>query len=259
MGTHALQRLLILLLIVALTVGSFENVHAPHPPDHTPPVANAGPDQLVDEDTEVQFDGSASTDNIRITKYVWTFVDSTPKALSGITPTYTFLNPGNYTVTLNVTDAVGNWATDMVTLTVRDITPPIISMVTQSPPNDVGIAQLVNVSASIVDVGTGVKNASLTYSHDNGSSWERPRPMIYNSTSGLYETIILGHIYGTRIIYKITAYDNAGNVVTENNAGQYYSYEVIPEFSTIFAILLFSLMTLAVMVCKRRISHSHIS
>jgi PKD repeat protein len=340
MRGYVLQRLLLLSLIVALILGSFENVYAPYPyPDHTPPVANAGPDQLVDEGAAVQFDGSGSTDNVGIRSYVWTFVDGTPKSLggiapsyiflnpgnytvtltvrdaarnqdtdtmtvnvrditppianagadqlvdegaavqfdgsgstdnvgitgyvwtiidgtpktlSGISPTYTFSNPGNYTVTLNVTDAAGNWATDTVTIAVRDITPPVIESVSQSPSGDVGVGQVVWVSANITDIGTGVKNASLIYSHDNGSSWERPLRMVYNSTNGLYDMIIVGHIYGTRIIYKITAYDNAGNFVTENNSGQYYVYTVIPELPSFLVLALFITAAMSTIIIRKK-------
>ena len=340
MRRYVLQRLLLLSLIAALVLGSFENVYAPYPyPDHTPPVANAGADQSVDEDAvvhfdgsgstdnvgirsyvwtfvdgtpkslsgiapsyiflnpgnytvtltvrdaarnwdtdtlvvsvrditppvanavadqsvdegaEVQFDGSGSTDNVGITSHVWTFIDGTPKTLTGIAPTYTFSNPGNLTVTLNVTDAAGNWATDTVTIAVRDITPPMIESVSQSPSGDVDVGQVVWVSANITDVGTGVKNASLTYSHDNGSTWEHPLRMVYNSTNGLYEMIIVGHTYGIRIIYKITAYDNAGNFVTENNAGQYYSYTVIPEFQSFLVLALFITTIMSTIIIRKK-------
>jgi PKD repeat protein len=100
--------------------------------DATKPVANAGPDRTVNEDTQVTFDGSASTDNVGIATYVWTFTDGTLKTLTGRNPTYVFANPGTYTVTLNVTDAAGNWATDTVVVTAsrviiepQDVTKPV--------------------------------------------------------------------------------------------------------------------------------------
>jgi len=93
--------------------------------DVTLPVADAGSDQTVDEDTLVTFDGSGSTDNVGIASYTWTFVDVTPQTLTGVNPTYTFQTPGIYTVTLNVTDAAGNWDTDTVVITVLDVTSPV--------------------------------------------------------------------------------------------------------------------------------------
>ena len=94
--------------------------------DVTPPVADAGPDQWVDEDTIVTFDGSGSTDNVGIDNYTWTFMYGTLQTLYGVTPSYTFNTPGTYVVTLNVTDNAGNWAVDVINITVEDITPPTI-------------------------------------------------------------------------------------------------------------------------------------
>ena len=88
------------------------------------PTADAGPDQTVDEDTEVTLDGSASSDNVDIVDHTWTFTDETLQTLEGNVTTYTFVTPGSYLVTLNVSDAVGNWDTDEVDITVVDITGP---------------------------------------------------------------------------------------------------------------------------------------
>ena len=90
--------------------------------DTTPPVAHSGPDQTVDEDTSVTFDGSGSSDNIGITSYTWNFMDVTPQTLTSVNPTYSFATPGRYTITLEVTDAAGNSATDTVVITVLDVT-----------------------------------------------------------------------------------------------------------------------------------------
>lgn len=96
----------------------------PWVPETTAPIANAGPDQTVYEDAgTVTFDGSGSSDNVGIVSYVWTFTDVTTKTLTGQKPAYTFNTPGAYTVTLNVTDASGNWATDTVIITVLKLTP----------------------------------------------------------------------------------------------------------------------------------------
>lgn len=87
-------------------------------PDAVKPIANAGPDQTVGEETPITFDGSASTDNVNIANYVWSFIDITPQTLTGVNPTYTFATPGTYIVTLNVTDAAGSSDTDTVQITV---------------------------------------------------------------------------------------------------------------------------------------------
>ena len=98
--------------------------------DTIPPIAEAGMDQTVSEATRVTLDGSNSTDNIEITSYTWTFMDVTTQTLSGATVTYRFTTLGVHTITLNVTDAAGNWDTDTVIITVlldtdRDGTPDV--------------------------------------------------------------------------------------------------------------------------------------
>jgi len=93
--------------------------------DETNPIADAGPDQTVNEDTVVTFDGSGSTDLGGITNYTWTFTDGTAQVLYGVGPTYIFAQPGIYTVTLTVIDIGSNIDTDTVVITVLDITAPI--------------------------------------------------------------------------------------------------------------------------------------
>ncbi|NIS82039.1 MAG: PKD domain-containing protein, partial [Anaerolineales bacterium] len=96
--------------------------------DATYPIANAGRDQVIDEDTMLTFNGSASWDNVGIVTYVWTFTDGTPQTLFGVSPSYLFETPGVFTVTLNVTDAEGHFTTDTVKITVQDTTPPLIDI-----------------------------------------------------------------------------------------------------------------------------------
>ena len=79
--------------------------------DVTRPVADAGQNRTVNEDISITLDGSASSDNVDVTTFTWTFIDGTSRILNGEITQYTFNTPGAYTVTLNVTDATGNWAT----------------------------------------------------------------------------------------------------------------------------------------------------
>ncbi len=89
--------------------------------DGVPPKADAGEDKIVDEDVEVVLDGSNSSDNVDIEEFQWTINGA---IYHGEKINYTFKDPGNYTVLLNVTDLSGNWDTDIVNITVRDTTPP---------------------------------------------------------------------------------------------------------------------------------------
>jgi len=118
-----------------------------------PPIANAGSDQVVNEDTEVTLDSSASEDNIGIVNYVWTFTEAgSLRALPGVKPTYIFQTPDVYEITLNVTDAAGNWATDSVVITVLDITKPFADA-GQNQTVSAGTLVAFNASASVDNVG----------------------------------------------------------------------------------------------------------
>jgi len=91
--------------------------------DLTPPTAEAGLDQRVNIGTPATLDGSASTDNGVMIDFNWTFVDVVSVELHGMTVDYTFSALGPYLVTLNVTDAGGNWAIDQMQVTVNG--PPV--------------------------------------------------------------------------------------------------------------------------------------
>ena len=128
--------------------------------DAIAPVANAGPDQNVDEDLLVTFDGSGSTDNVGVVNYTWTFVDGSPRTLYGVGPGYVFSDPGTYVVTLTVLDLDLNAASDVVTITVRDATSPLA---------DAGLDQIVNEDSLVTFDGSastdnvGIANYTWTF------------------------------------------------------------------------------------------------
>ena len=94
--------------------------------DTEAPIANASLNRTVDQYTMVTFDGSSSADDIGIKNYTWTFLyDKEIVTLYGISPNFTFNNASVYIVTLNVTDAVENWAIDTMVVTVKDIEDPV--------------------------------------------------------------------------------------------------------------------------------------
>lgn len=112
--------------------------------DSSAPIANAGPDRDVDEDTEIIFDANQTQDNDpkfnSTGNFTWTFNDYIlmntsfelqEVQLNGKVVRYTFDTPGKYLVTLSVTDASGNSDTDTMWVTVIDKTPPV-----SSPGND---------------------------------------------------------------------------------------------------------------------------
>jgi len=156
--------------------------------DVTGPVADADPDQTVDEDTDVAFDGSNSFDNVGITSYTWTFADNDILVnLSGLGPTYEFTNPGEYLVTLNVSDSSDNWDTDIMIVTVNDVTAPtadvgsdqtvdedtIVSFDGSNSSDNVGIANF---------TWTFTQNGSLVALYGSSPSYEFSSPGVYRVT-----------------------------------------------------------------------------
>ena len=149
------------------------------------PVANAGPDQVVDEGTLVTFDGNASFDNVGIISWTWTFNDGIEDiTLYGPNPSQTFKVPGIYSVKLNVTDAAGNWATDTMTVTVNDITPPLANAGPDRTVNE-GNEVMFNGSGSHDNVG--IVNWTWTFNDgmDNNTIFG-PTPSHIFTVNGIY-------------------------------------------------------------------------
>jgi len=168
-------------------------------PDTVPPVANAGPDLVVNEDTTVTFDGSGSTDNVGIASYTWTFMDGTMQTLQGVTATYVFTTPGTYIVTLTVRDADGNVGTDTVTVTVRDVTPPAVAI--SSPSDGASVPGATVIVASATDNLAVVRVEFLV----DGVA-------VGNDTSAPFEwSIAAGSLKDGNHTLTVIAFDAAGN------------------------------------------------
>ena len=83
----------------------------------------------------------------------------------------------------------------------------------------------VRVLANVTDSLSGVKNVTLSYNLTNNNVW-RKMPMVFNTSKGLYETVIPEQPIGTIIKFEIIAYDIAGNFKVEDNNGQYYTIAI---------------------------------
>lgn len=66
--------------------------------------------------------GASFTDRVGPVAYDWDFGDG--ETDTGATPSHTFAAPGDYTVTVTATDAVGNAAAAQRSITITDTTPP---------------------------------------------------------------------------------------------------------------------------------------
>ncbi len=121
------------------------------------------------------------------------------------------------------------------------------------PTGDVQPNQSVRVTANITDSGSRLKSVRLAY-FTNKSDIGIEFSMTLNQTSGLYEFAIPGQEAGTLMKYRITAYDNAGNIAVNDNAGQYYVYTVIPEFPSLVLmpfLMIVGLSAITVLVHER--------
>ncbi|MDH3365913.1 MAG: PKD domain-containing protein [Thermoplasmata archaeon] len=133
--------------------------------DVTPPVADAGLDMEAPIGAEVTLNGSLSSDANGIVSYTWTFTDGNEQELSGETVTYTFANPGEHTVTLEVEDAAGNSDTDTVLVTITDDI---------DPEADAGPDQTVDIGEEVTFDGSGssdnsgiIENYTWTFEYDD--------------------------------------------------------------------------------------------
>lgn len=124
--------------------------------DVTAPVADAGPDPVgvVAWDT-VTLDGSGSTDNVGIVSYAWSYDDGGPVTLSGAVVERVFANPGEFEVTLTVTDGAGLTDTDTVVVRVAAANPP--------PVADAGDDMTAKVGETVEFDGSGSSNDSETF------------------------------------------------------------------------------------------------
>ncbi len=121
-----------------------------------PPVADAGPDDSVDEDTAYLFNGTGSYDpDGTIVNYTWDFKDGEFGYVEN--PVHIYIDPGYYEVNLTVRDDDGATSSDTVNITVLDITPP-------SPPADLMAAL---ITGSLSDV-----NLTWTASADDGGGYD---------------------------------------------------------------------------------------
>jgi len=93
--------------------------------DITKPKAEAGTDAVIDQHDSINFNGNKSIDDKGIVNYTWSFVyDGRTERFYGVEMSFVFDTSGTYNVNLKVFDENGNWDTDQLVLTVRDITPP---------------------------------------------------------------------------------------------------------------------------------------
>jgi len=139
-----------------------------------PPVADAGPDQLVNT-TEVHFDGTGSEDpDGTIESYTWQFGDG--QTGSGATVTHDYEEDGQYTVTLNVTDDAGAYDTDTCQVIVDTVSPHTNVSLNGTEGNNGWYVSNVTVTLDADDNLSGVEDTY--YSLDDGNWTEYTAPFV---------------------------------------------------------------------------------
>jgi len=130
-----------------------------------------------------------------------------------------------------------------------DKTAPTFDVSSRIPEGDVEPYQEVKVSVNATDLISGLKTITLYYTND---TVPHSAPIVFNTTSALWEAVIPGQRENTQVKYWIEAYDNAGNMAIDDNAGQYYTYTVIPEFPTAIILPLFMILSAIVIVFAKK-------
>ncbi len=164
------------------------------------PVAQAGPDRTIDQGDTVTFNGNGSTDDIGIANYTWTFVDAGSRSLYGIIVNFTFANAGTFIITLNVTDAVGNFSIDTFNVTVRDITDPGASA---GPDQSVLVGEKVTYDGSGSDDNVGIVNFTWTLYDDTAMKLYGISPTYTFNNTGAF-------------VVTLNVTDSAGNWAVDN-------------------------------------------
>jgi hypothetical protein len=106
-----------------------------------------------------------------------------------------------------------------------DTTPPLIGTPKIQPatpgPNDI-----VTVSAIAQDPDSSVKNVSIIYTNDNWNTINKTLVATYDNNTQVAVAQIPAQPSGAHVQYYIIAYDPSGNRGTNNNSGNYFSYNI---------------------------------
>lgn len=108
------------------------------------------------------------------------------------------------------------------------------------------------------DTISGVKNVTLYYTVNNGTTWEEPKPMNCSSTTGSYEAAIPAQPAGTLVRFKIVASDHAGNNATRDGTEPYCTYQVIPEFPSAMILPILMVLFVIVVVVTKKIKRGQV-
>ncbi|MDQ3970708.1 MAG: PKD domain-containing protein, partial [Thermoproteota archaeon] len=218
------------------------------PPSNTPPVANAGPDQTVNETKSVTLSGRSSTDSDgTITSYSWRqTVGPTVTLNSTNTATVGFTAPSvtadtTLTFSLTVTDNAGASASDTVNVLVKNVdqTPT-----NQPPAANAGPDQTVNETKSVTLSGRSSTDSDGTITSYSWRQTVGPTVTLNSTNTATVGFNAPSVTADTTLTFSLTVTDNAGasasdtiNVLVKNvdqtlpPPGSIYHYEPYGTFS----------------------------
>jgi len=184
------------------------------------------------------------------TSWIGFSLDEQPTATISGNTTLTSLPDGSHQVVVYANDTSGNMgASNTIHFTV-DTTPPNITNVSQTPPeNNVLPEDEVKVNATVFDILSGVKQVILNYTNGNGT-WVTAE--MTNLEGNIWNAKIPAFPHATNVTYIIKAEDNQGNVITTEKLGYEYQYKVIPEFPSLLIPPLLITATLIAIIIHRK-------
>ena len=183
-----------------------------------PPVADAGPDQNVNENVEVTLDGSSSTDpDGEITDYLWTVVGISITNASSSVASFTAPevdSDTSYVFTLTVIDNDGQSTSDSVSITINNVLIPP----TASAGSDDSVDEL--LSYPLDGSGSTDDNGSIV-----GYLWTSDNPsIVFDNNAIVNPSITLPEVNDTTdvtITLTVTDNDNQSSsddvIITINN------------------------------------------
>lgn len=165
------------------------------------------------EDEPITFDASSSTGDITLYKWDWTSDGVFDQEETQATINHTYADPGNYNVTLQVTDGT-NTSNDTATVTVNNVyEKPTITNIKTTPSEEITQNDNVTISADIsADYEETITNVTLKYWNETSilqtKNMATSDDQTYSATIGKFSE-------GTTINYQIVAYDNQDNSTSE--------------------------------------------
>lgn len=133
-----------------------------------------------------------------------------------------------------------------------DNTSPTLSNLEQTP-QTVSLSDDVQISITVIDAQSGVKNATLRCLYYLIGQSTSSEDIVMAKSGNVYTATIrdaidlkssLGYDI-SKVEYSIIAYDNAGNFA---ETGQTYTYDIIPEYTVIFLMIAFTLSISGIVV-----------